>query len=53
MGVNLNLGKDIREAMFRYRRYPEDLFVGTGTYSWGMRKILTEPPTKKSEDTTQ
>ncbi|HZU36437.1 MAG TPA: hypothetical protein VFA18_11040, partial [Gemmataceae bacterium] len=53
MSLNQNLGKSIREDMLRYRRFPDDLFVGTGTYSWALKKILTEPPTKKTDDTPQ
>lgn len=52
LGLNESLGQAIRDEMLPYRRYPEDMFVGTGPYSVTLRKVLAEPPGQGSDDTT-
>jgi spermidine synthase len=46
MGLNINQGRQIQEEMLRHRRYPGDLFVGTGRLSEFIRIVLTQPTVK-------
>jgi spermidine synthase len=47
MGLNLNQGKQIQDEMQSHRRYPEDLFVGTGRLSVMMRIVFEQTTSKR------
>jgi spermidine synthase len=43
--VNNNMGTQIRDSILRYRRFPDDLFVGTPEALSSLRALLSEPET--------
>ena len=40
LGVNRHDGDRIYHDILRYRRFPDDLFVGTSTSLWGLRQAI-------------
>ena len=41
MGLNTDLRRQIHEEMLRYRRFPENLFVGDGWRAEALRVAFT------------
>ncbi len=45
LGVNNNIGTEIRDALLRYRRFPDDLFAGDPVTVSRLRERLQQPAT--------
>ena len=47
MSLNAFQGGTIHDQMLRYRKYPEDLFIGSRLRTTALRFALTHPPAGK------
>src|SRR5262249_53837464 len=44
LGLNLHEGRNIYQDMLEYRKFPEDVFVGSGQNMGWLRQAIEQPP---------